>query len=462
MHTAYDEVPYQNVPFPQALPGRHATVATLHGLAPADPRTARVLELGCYAGAHLIGVAAAYPRASAVGVDLTASAIKTAQDDVEAAGLENVRFEVADVLELTGGELGEFDYVIAHGLYGWVDAPVREAVLAACRAHLAPDGIAYVSYTVHPGGHLRVMLREMAQWHARGLSDPREVAERARGLFALLDRLGEGGGPSFYSGVVGEDVRTLATASEAALVHDLLERDYAPVWFADFAAQAGRHGLTYVGDAIVESSREPPWSDIVGEFVAENSGGDRIAYEQYLDLLVLRRFRHSLLCHADRAPAPRIQPGAVQRLLVAADADPSELPELLRGALTVALPVPFAEARERAGVPAGEFTEALVRAFDAGLVAFHTVPPPAATTPGERPRASALARSQAREGAMVTTLLSQVLRITDQPTAELLRLLDGTRDRAAILAAFDGPLDARLLDASLARFAELGLLHPED
>ena len=57
---------------------------------------------------------------------------------------------------------------------------------------------------------MRQMLREMAKWHARGLDEPLERAERARGLFTLLDQLGESAGPSFYSGVVGEDVHALA------------------------------------------------------------------------------------------------------------------------------------------------------------------------------------------------------------------------------------------------------------
>ena len=199
MPTAYDEIPYANLPFTQALPRGHATIAMLHGLEPPDPRTARVLELGCGAGANLIGVAAAHPEVRAVGVDLAATAIETAREDAAAAGLENVRFDVADVLALTEAQLGEFDYVIVHGLYAWAAEPLREAVLEACRAHLAPDGIAYVSYNAHPGGHLREMLREMAQWHARGLEDPRERAERARGLFSLLDRFGEAGGRTFFA-----------------------------------------------------------------------------------------------------------------------------------------------------------------------------------------------------------------------------------------------------------------------
>ena len=461
MQTAYDEVPYGNVPFVQALPRVHALVATLHGLSPADPRTARVLELGCGAGAHLAGIAAAHPEVHAVGIDLAESAIDAARAIAAAAGLENVRFDVGDVLELQGGQLGEFDYVVVHGLYAWVPEPVREAVLAACRAHLAPQGIAYLSYTAHPGGHQRWMLREMAQWHARGVQDPLERAARARGLFALLDRLGEAGGPSFFTGVVAEDVHTLALSTEEVLVHDLLGPNYAPVWFADFAAAAARHGLAYVGDALPESSRKPPWSGAVEAFVADGAGDDRIAREQYLDLLVLRRFRHSLLCRDELAPSADVDPAVMPRVLVAPDGDTRELAEPLRAALDGAgplHPLAFAELRERTGLPEAELAAQLVAAFDAGRVEFHVVPPPAAAAPGERPRASALARSQAQPGAMVATLLNQPVKLTDEPTADLLRLLDGTRDRDAIRAAFPG-LDAPSLEAVLGKFAELGLLH---
>ena len=462
MPTAYDEIPYANLPFPQALPRGHATIAMLHGLAPPDPRTARVLELGCGAGAHLVGVAAAHPEVQAVGVDLAATAIETARADAAAAGLDNVRFDVADVLELTDGRLGEFDYVIVHGLYAWAAEPLREAVLEACRAHLAPDGLAYLSYNAHPGGHLREMLRAMAQWHARGLADAREQAERARGLFALLDRFGEAGGRTFFAGVLGEEVHSLAEAPEPMLVHDLLASTFVPVWFADFAAAAARHGLAYVGDAIPGASREAPWSDAVEAFVAEGAGDDRVAREQYFDLFVLRRFRHSLLCHEAQAPSARVDPAAVPRLLVSPYGEAPELPEPLGAALDGAgplRPIAFAELRERIGVPEEELAAQLVAAFDVGDVEFYAVPPPAATVPGERPRASALARSQARPGALVTTLLSQLVRVTDEPTGALLRLLDGTRDRAAILEAFPGPLDRASLDTALAAFAELGLLH---
>ena len=121
MDTAYDEVPYQNLPFTQALPRGHATIATLHGLTPPDPSPRARARVGVWrrraSGRHR-----RRPPRGRGGRPSTspASAVDLARATAAGAGLENVRFEVGDVVDLTEGQLGEFDYVIVHGLYAWV------------------------------------------------------------------------------------------------------------------------------------------------------------------------------------------------------------------------------------------------------------------------------------------------------------------------------------------------------
>ena len=445
MTTVYDEIPYANLPFAQARPSVFATVAALHGLTPPDPRSARVLELGCGAGANLAGIAAANPEATAVGVDLAASAVAEGRETAAAAGLGNLRFEVGDVLALTDGELGEFDYVIAHGLYSWVDVPAREATLAACRSHLAADGIAYVSYTAHPGGHLRRMLREAAEWHARGLDDLVERAERSRQLFGLLDRIQQSDGPSFYGGVLGRGTararhRAGADARPRPAVGELRAR------VVQGLRRRRRRATGWPTSAtrLPASSRRPAWTEGVDAFVDDAAGEDRVAHEQYFDLLVLRRFRHSLLCRDEQRPTREVDRAALQRMLVEENG---------RGARFRSRRCASAAARAPGSSPRRWSAD-----FDEGNVSFHAVPSPAARVAGERPVASALARSQARPGAIVTTLENHVVRINDEPTAALLGLLDGTRDRAAIRDAFPGELTEESLEAALAKLAELGLL----
>ena len=145
-----------------------------------------MLELGCGAGGNLLAMATATPGIQAVGIDLAGEVIEEGRTAVREIGLENVDLRQGDVSALTDGQLGEFDYVIAHGVYAWVPEPVRDALLAAVEAHLAADGVAYISYNAYPGGYVRQTLREAGQWFAR--DQPNEVAmvERAQELYRLL------------------------------------------------------------------------------------------------------------------------------------------------------------------------------------------------------------------------------------------------------------------------------------
>ena len=64
--------------------------------------------------------------------------------------------------------------------------PVRDQVLAICRRHLAPRGIAYVSYNAYPGCHLRAMWREMMLFHTAQFDDPQDKIDQARGMLQMV------------------------------------------------------------------------------------------------------------------------------------------------------------------------------------------------------------------------------------------------------------------------------------
>jgi len=65
---------------------------------------------------------------------------------------------------------------------------------------------------------------------------------------------------------------------------------------------------------------------------------------------------------------------------------------------------------------------------------------PFVTEVSEHPRASALARLQARNGTEVTTLAHTSVFLVDPHVRTFLQLLDGTRDRAAIERAMAAAL----------------------
>ncbi|MGC1294562.1 MAG: class I SAM-dependent methyltransferase, partial [Alloacidobacterium sp.] len=152
----YDAVEYPGFAYAHTHPDQLAVMALLYGLDPPPVETCRVLEVACNEGANLIPMAYTIPGAKFVGFDIAPECVARGQEHINALGLKNIRLFAADMLNV-GPELGQFDYIIAHGLYAWVPEPVRDRALALCGELLKPNGVAFVSYNALPGSHLRQM-----------------------------------------------------------------------------------------------------------------------------------------------------------------------------------------------------------------------------------------------------------------------------------------------------------------
>jgi hypothetical protein len=100
--------------------------------------------------------------------------------------------------------------------------------------------------------------------------------------------------------------------------------------------------------------------------------------------------------------------------------------------------------------------EALLRAYAVNLVQLHVWAPALAAEPPERPVASALARWQAARGPRITNLWHATVEVPDELGRRLITLLDGTRDRAALLRELGRPADE--LERSLEGLARIALL----
>jgi SAM-dependent methyltransferase len=501
----HDAIPYPSQAFAETHPDRLAALAALLGLPPPPVARCRVLELGCNDGANLLPMAAGLPGASFVGVDLAARPVAAGRAAVAALGLTNVALHRLDVMDLPAG-WGDFDYVIAHGLYSWVPPAVQERVLAICARHLAPGGLAYVSYAAYPGWHMFGIVRDMLRYATRGVAEP---AARARAALALLDRLAEdapdernafGAILSFFAGFIKQRMDDLGEASVGYILHDTLAEVHHPVYLHEFVERATGHGLRYLADADLSvtllGDLPPTLTDAVGAL-----GATALEREQFLDFFRGRAFRRSLL---GRRPAALDREAMLTRLTGLAVSSPArpdgDAPAWarshLRGdddstfvidqplgqaafqALIERWPaaLPFGEllalARERAGQPAAaddarRLADLLLRAFatSARLVGLHVHPPTVAVAAGERPVASPMARYEARVGPVVTNLYHQATPL-DESRRRLLGLLDGTRDRAALVGelarlAADGRLAQGERGAPAAEAASLDRLLAE-
>ncbi len=234
----YDTIAYAAQSNALSHPRHLATVATLFGLPAPDVATCRVLEVGCSDGANLLPMAATLPHARFVGCDLSGSAIAAARRAAQELGLSNITFVQRDLATLVD-DPEPFDYVIAHGVYSWVPAPVRDALLALAAQRLSRNGAMFVSYNVYPGCHVREAAWRILHHHVDGIADPRGQLEAARALATLLAEPGVT--QTETDAVLRQEFRRLAAQTDSALFHDDLALPNDPVYFHEFVARLARH-----------------------------------------------------------------------------------------------------------------------------------------------------------------------------------------------------------------------------
>jgi SAM-dependent methyltransferase len=297
---SYDAFPYRSSAFAGSAPEHLRAVAYLFGLDSAPPERARVLELGCAGGGNCLPFAARWPQAEVVGVDISPTQIAIGQAAAQAMGLNNVQLLAGNLADL-GPELGQFDYIVAHGVYSWVPDEVRQALLKLCAERLTPQGLAYVSYNVYPGWKAREVIRDAMLLGNLDRSDPQRQLDHARYMVEFLHRRARPG--SLAHKLLDEQIDTVRHGRAHYLAHEYLEICNAPCYFRDFVAACREHSLDYLAEAELSSMFAEHYAIAPDEPALRACAGDQLALEQLLDFVTQRSFRQSLLCHAERAQA---------------------------------------------------------------------------------------------------------------------------------------------------------------
>lgn len=298
---AYDDTPYESNAFALTAPGHLRAVAALYGLSAPAVENARVLELGCAAGGNLLPFAVAHPKAHALGIDLSTQQVESGQAVIKAMGLRNIELRAMSITDITK-DLGQFDYIIAHGVFSWVPPEVREAILRVCRENLAPEGIAYISYNTYPGWKASDVVRDAMILNSYGAQTPQERLTRAKDVLGMLEHGLSHGNP--LRTALQQAVQQLRKHSDYYLMHEHLEAVNSPCYFLEFAAAAQQAGLTYLADSEPQSTIATNYgSNVAVLHSALSADSPREMREQYLDFAVGRQFRKSLLVHTERADA---------------------------------------------------------------------------------------------------------------------------------------------------------------
>lgn len=412
---------YPAMSHPVTDPALTAASALLAGLETRHPSGARILEIGCGSGLNLIPLAARWPGSRFTGIDLSGDAIAMAASLAAAAGTGNITFLTKDLRDLPEG--GEFDYIIAHGVFSWVPDEVKTALLNRCRSLLAPNGLATISFNVECGWSPRfpVIGKVRAIQHAGGVS--------------LVDALAV--------------LRTVTDAGspELAIIDDMLAKgaevlpfdDFAPVndpWPLDrFVAAAGNAGLRWLGES-------DPAMNLPGSLDEESfnrlraSAPDPLSLHMAVDEACGRTFRSGILCRADAPVSETVSLERVFDLNLRCAGEPADPEDLgIYGLLSAGGLPPCAPMREirlaLKGYPPRDLARRVFDGIYQGWLRPRIEPVAFSPDPPAFPKLDRLRFECARRHIPVVDAWHQPCSFADRH-CEVLAAMDGTRDVIAL------------------------------
>ncbi len=482
----YESVAYERFAYPQSHPDRLATVATLFGMQPRAIDAARVLEVGCASGGNLLPMAATFPKSEFVGVDLSPTQIAQGQAGVDALGLTNIRLHAMSLADI-GDSFGQFDYIIAHGVYSWVSSEIREKLMALCARHLSPMGVAYISFNTLPGSSTRAAVREMIRFHTRSTPSLINQISKARALLTFLSAAMEQRDDA-YAQMMLEELAPLGETGDFYIAHEYLEETNYPCYFSEFASHARAHGLQFLGESEIQAMSS---ADLNAKTRAglRQAASSIVEAEQYLDFLRNRAFRQTLLCRQEVELNRAISPVLVEKFHFASPLLPVKIqggrsstgamefrgPD--GGVVPVTDPIakavfqelgavwpkslPFSDLVSRASTPAGLPADGKAAATlghwllshyaTSRAIEFQLCPPVILTSASGHPMTTALARWQAAHGTRITNARHENV-LLGPGERDLLSKLDGTRALASLM------IDCPAAGHILALFAAAALL----
>ena len=342
----YERLGYPGQPYLYTHPARLSGLSALAGGPTPLVENARILELGCGDGINLLSLAAQLPGAIAIGIDGSEEAISKARRHAQHLRLDTVEFIEADLATYTTDMT--FDYIIAHGVYSWVEEPIRRKILNLISTALAPEGLAYVSYNITPGWHLRNIVRDAMLFGTPQDAAPTYQIKRATEI--TRDLAGAIPQTLLHGRVFKTFAEHLGDTSAPLLFHDFLAPENHPISHAQFSTECQRYGLSWLMESAASDIRHPELPEALLTWIGTHRSES--TQQALLDHAYGRDFRRSILVHSSvKAARPSSLSSVLRQMHVALRA-PAPEPIDIRQGVGLTLPTPrgqrtFTETHEK-------------------------------------------------------------------------------------------------------------------
>jgi SAM-dependent methyltransferase len=246
------DVVYTSSFYRETTPAWLAMASLLLGHRPPDlAKPFAYADLGCGNGVSAVTVAATSPQAEVHAFDFNPAHIEFGRDLAARAGLTNIHFHeasFAQIAAMPANALPEFDFIVSHGVLSWISPENQAALTGLVGQRLRAGGLAYLSYNVTTGWASMVPLRALMRMMAE--ASPERTDLTVPGLWAMLDRLKQGNAAFFAANPALESrLDNLRKQDPRYIAHELLNKDWHPVMFADVADAMVAAKCRYIGSA---------------------------------------------------------------------------------------------------------------------------------------------------------------------------------------------------------------------
>ncbi|AQW81849.1 class I SAM-dependent methyltransferase [Campylobacter pinnipediorum] len=310
----YDDVPYFSAAFVDSSPFRLQAVATFLNIKNKSLENARVLELGCSYGGNILPFAIHNKNADVVGIDMSKTQVSIGNKISKEAGVKNFELIQKNILDLTQDDyekLGKFDYIIAHGLYSWVDDDVKKSVLKLIKNVLAVDGISYISYNVYPGWNSFEILREYMLFVSSDESSYQGRLQKSKDELEFFKNFLRMNLQNIQNQTLKDSTKLLLTQldflknitkdkkNDYYILHDFLEICNKPIYFNKFIKEIQEAGLCYLLDSTLDDIFNSSFGVFRFDEHIKKNYPKRVQKEQMKDFFQNRSFRKSLVMNSE-------------------------------------------------------------------------------------------------------------------------------------------------------------------
>lgn len=165
-------------------------------------RPRRILDIGCGLGHNVLPIAAAFPEACVVAVDVAAPMLRFGAARAAALGIDNVEFVQADATDLAGYDDGTFDWIQSTMFLHETSVQALRRIMSESRRLIAPGGLVIHLEQPRYDADMSPFEQAMRDWDAFNNNEPFWTKLHEIDLDALMEDAGFERGELIHGKVV--------------------------------------------------------------------------------------------------------------------------------------------------------------------------------------------------------------------------------------------------------------------